>query len=92
MLFQGLAVFPHNVVQTQVQLVERQRLLRVGCCFPCGIIVCFLKQTTDFKISDFKYFQATDGRMLLVEPFQSAQVPKKSTKKAQRKRTCTFAA
>lgn len=49
-LFQGLAVFPHNVVQTQVQLVERQRLLRVGCCFPCGIVVCFLKQTTDCRI------------------------------------------
>lgn len=54
MLFQGLAVFPHNVVQTQVQLVERQRLLCVGCCFPCGIVICFLKQTT---LQDFNSFK-----------------------------------
>ena len=41
-LFQGLAVFPNNVVQTQVQFIKCQGLLCVGCGFSCGIIVCFL--------------------------------------------------
>lgn len=46
MLFQGLTVFPNNVVQTQVQFIKCQRLLCVGCCFSCWIIVCFLKHNT----------------------------------------------
>lgn len=46
MLFQRLAVFPNYVVQTQVQLIKRQGLLCVGCCFSCWIVVCFLKHKT----------------------------------------------
>lgn len=46
MLFQGLTVFPDNMVQTQVQLIKCQCLLCVGCSFTCWIVVCLLKQNT----------------------------------------------
>lgn len=44
-LLQGLAVLSDHVVQAQVQLVEGERLLRVGCGFSRRVVVGFLRRT-----------------------------------------------
>lgn len=46
MFLQSLAVLAHYVVESQVQLVEGQSLLRVRCRFPCGVVVGFLLNST----------------------------------------------
>lgn len=44
MLLQRLAVLAHHVIQAQVQLVERQRLLGVGRRLASRVIVRFLER------------------------------------------------
>ena len=39
MFFQRLGVFPNDVVQSQVQLVEGERLLELGRDFAGGVVV-----------------------------------------------------
>ena len=42
--FQWFAVFTNHVVQTKIQLIERQRLLCLVCGFSGWICVCFLQK------------------------------------------------
>lgn len=43
MLFQSLTVLADHMIQTEVELVKGERLLRVGSSFSRRVIVSFLK-------------------------------------------------
>jgi len=48
--FQWFTVFTNNVVQTEIQLIECQRLLRLVCGFSCWICVCFLQKMVNISM------------------------------------------
>lgn len=52
MLFQSLAVLAHDVIKSQVQLVEGQSLLRVRCPLPRGVVISFLFQTNRISLNE----------------------------------------
>ena len=66
-----IAPFPHDVVQTEIQLIVDQRLLEVFVCLPRGVLIAFgvvhfQRREDGIFVAHIETDQSKDQRLRLV--------------------------